>query len=312
LSGPSAQTSGARPTIAACVICRNEGDKLVGCLESVSWADERLVVDLESEDDTASVAERLGARVVRHEVVPIVEPLRNVAADAVGSDWVLALDPDERVEPGLARELRALSVRNDIDVIVIPFMNYDLGFPPSQPLHRYNPIPRMYRRDRIRWPEKPHALPAFDPSRTYRIPSRDELVMRHERSRNLPEILDRAIRYAPAQAQAMIDDGEVFMARRMVRALAEKTYKQFVAGRPYQDGVPGLLRATVLVHYHFCVWLELWQRSGIGRTAEDDRYVAKIGKAVSAFDRAQRLARAPLKAARRLRSCRSHPLDPRP
>ena len=300
MTGDSTESPAPAATIAVCIVGRNEADKLVECLESVTWADEIVFVDLESEDESAAIAGRFGARVLRHPRVPIVELVRNVAADAATSDWVLAMDPDERVEPGLARELRALSRRTDIDLIEIPFMNYDLGFPPSHPSHRYEPKPRMYRPDRIRWPEEPHALPKFDRARSFRLPSEDEVVMRHERSRNLVEILDRAARYAPAEAQSMIDRGEVFTARRMIVRLAWKVYRQFIEARPYRDGVPGILRAAILVQYHFCVWLEFWQRSGVGRTADDDRFVARFGKVASALEAASRVGGTLAKAARRL------------
>jgi (heptosyl)LPS beta-1,4-glucosyltransferase len=279
------------PSIAACIVCCNEADRLVDCLASVDWVDEILVIDLESDDDSAAVAERLGARVLTRPRLPIVEPFRNVAADAVTADWILAVDPDERVEPGLARALREASVREDIDVVEIPFMNEDLGFPASHPTLRYDPKPRMYRRDRIRWPEAPHALPTYDAARAVGRPARDELVMRHVRSRNLAEILDRAVRYAPAQAQEMLDRGEVFSARRMITDLSDRAYRQFVVARAYRDGVPGILRAVSLVHYHFCVWLELWQRSGTGRTPEDDAYLARAGGRTSTVWRAARLPR---------------------
>jgi glycosyltransferase involved in cell wall biosynthesis len=293
--------SDAAPTIAVCIVCRNEADKLVDCVASAQWADEVVVLDLQSTDGSADVAAKLGARVVQHAPLPIVEPLRNVAADEVSTDWVLALDPDERVSPGLATELRRISRFEGVDLVEIPFMHVDLGHPPSHPLLRFDPKPRMYRRVRVRWPEEPHGLPAVERSKVYAIAARDELVMRHERSRNLGEILDRAVRYAPAQAQAMLDRGEVFSARAMTRDLAERAYRQVVLARAYRDGVPGLLRAGVLVHYHFCVWLELWQRSGARRTEEDDRYVARLGRAVEVLERLARLANAPRRFARRRR-----------
>ena len=64
-------------------------------------------------------------------------------------------------------------------------MNYDLGYPASHPMHRYDPKPRFYRRDRVRWPEIPNALPDIPPDRLLALPSRDDVVMVHERNRNV-------------------------------------------------------------------------------------------------------------------------------
>jgi glycosyltransferase involved in cell wall biosynthesis len=267
-------------TVSVCIVCRNEEDKLGPCLESAAWADEVIVLDLESTDESAKLARQHGARVIVHAPVPVVEAVRNVVADAATGEWILAMDPDERVSPGLRDELLRLRHRSDIDVVAIPFMNYDLGYPASHPMHRYDPKPRFYRRGRVHWPTVPNALPQVSPDRVLQLPSRDDVVMVHDRNRNIPEAIERALRYAPAEAQSMIDRGQVFTAHAMLRTLGGKAYKQFVAGRPWRDGVPGFLRAGILVAFHFYVWAAFWQLSGARRTPEDDRLMTNVGLAV--------------------------------
>jgi glycosyltransferase involved in cell wall biosynthesis len=257
--------------ISVCIVCRNEADKLGPCLESVRWADEVVLMDLDSEDGSAELARAAGARVVRHAPVPVVEAVRNAVADAATGEWILAIDPDERVSPGLAAELRRASARADVDAVVVPRMNYDFGYAATSPLQRYEPQLRMYRRAVVRWPDFPNALPEVREGRVLRLASRDELTLAHDRNRSIEEALDRVRRYAPVQAQAMIDAGELFSARRMVLTLAEKLYRHFVLARALRDGVPGLLRAGVLVAFHLYVWAAFWHRSGARRTAADDR-----------------------------------------
>jgi (heptosyl)LPS beta-1,4-glucosyltransferase len=271
--------------ITVCIVCRNEADKLAPCLESVGWADEILVMDLSSEDDSAIVAQRYGARVLRRDPFPIVEPLRNEIAAAATNDWILALDPDERVTLELAKALRELAQRDDLDAIVIPRMNYDLGYPPSNPIQRYEPQLRMYRRTRVKWPEIPNTLPIVSEDRKFQLAQRDDLVIIHDRSRNVPEILERVIRYAPAQAQSMLDQGQRFTAKAMFRALAAQIDKEFFRGEAWNDGVPGVIRATILVAYKFYVWTAFWQLSGAQRTAEDDRMVRRMGKTLGILRR---------------------------
>jgi glycosyltransferase involved in cell wall biosynthesis len=266
--------------VSACIVCRNEADKLGPCLESAAWVDEIVVLDLESTDDSAELARKHGARVISHPQVTVVEVVRNVVADASKGDWILALDPDERVSPGLREELLRLRGRTDIDAVAIPFMNYDLGYPATHAVHRYDPKPRFYRRDRVRWPEAPNTLPAIAPDRLLSLPSEDRFVMIHERNRTVAEAIERALRYAPAEAQSMIDRGQVFTARAMIRTLGGKAYKQFVVAKPWQEGVPGFLRAGILVAFHFYVWAAFWQLSGAKRTPADDRLMARIGQAV--------------------------------
>jgi glycosyltransferase involved in cell wall biosynthesis len=273
------------PRISVCIVCRNEADKLAACLQSVSWTDEIVVMDLASTDSSAAVAREHGARVITRAPVPIVELVRNDVASAAGGEWILVLDPDERVSPGLARELQQLSRRADLDAIIIPRMNFDLGYPPSNPLQRYEPQLRMYRRCKVEWPALPNGLPVVPDDRVHRLPERDDLVLLHDRSRNIPEVLDRVIRYAPAQAQSMIDRGEVFTARAMLGTLASEIHTQFVRGQAFKDGVPGLLRASILVAFQFYVWAAFWQLSGATRTASDDRLCRRLGLVTEAIRR---------------------------
>jgi glycosyltransferase involved in cell wall biosynthesis len=252
------------------VVCRNEADRLEPCLDSLRWVDELVVMDLESDDGSPELARRAGARVIGHPPVPIVETVRNVVADSATGEWVLVVDPDERVSPGLAEELRRLVASPGVDAVVVPRMNLDFGHAPSSPLQRYEPQLRMYRRAAVRWPTFPNALPQVPDDRTARVAARDDLTLVHDRNRNIPEAIDRVRRYAPAQAQAMIDAGEVFTASRMARTLGEKLYRHFVVSRALRDGVPGLMRAGLLVAFHFYVWAAFWQLSGAQRTENDD------------------------------------------
>jgi glycosyltransferase involved in cell wall biosynthesis len=268
-------------SVSACIVCRNEADKLGPCLDSVGWADEIVLLDLDSDDGSADLARAAGARVVTHVPVPIVEAVRNVVADAASGDWILALDPDERVSDGLAAELRRLASRPDLDAVVVPRMNFDFGHPPSSPLQRYEPQLRMYRREAVRWPGFPNALPDVPEGRLTRVEARDELTLVHDRNRNIPEAIDRLRRYAPAQAQAMIDAGEVFSARRMLTTLAEKLYRHLLLARALRDGVPGLMRAALLVAFHFYVWAAFWHQSGARRSPEDDRLLRGMDRALA-------------------------------
>jgi glycosyltransferase involved in cell wall biosynthesis len=290
--------------ISVCIVCRNEADKLEPALDSVRWADEVLVLDLSSTDGSAELAARHGARVIVREPAPIVEQVRNEVARLATHDWILALDPDERVTPGLAEELKRIARRIDIDAVVLPRTNRDFGFAPTAEVHRFEPQLRMYRRDRVRWPEVPNALPRVAESRLYRVDARDELVLVHERSRNIVEVLERSMRYAPLQARSMIDRGMTFSARAMARELGRQFIRHFLKGRALRDGVPGLFRAAVLVQFHFHVWVEFWQQSGARRTPADDRYLARYDVGIEGVRRTARLLTVPLRLVRSARGRR--------
>ncbi|MBD0291340.1 MAG: glycosyltransferase family 2 protein [Thermoleophilia bacterium] len=292
-------------TISACIVCRNEGDRLEECLASAAWADEILVLDLESDDGSADVARRQGARVIPHPVVPIVERVRNEIAAHARGDWILVLDPDERVSPGLARALDAVRGREDLAAVDIPFMHFDFGHAPTNPVHRYDHKVRMYRRSRVAWPTIPNELPRVPRDAVHRLPSRDDVVMLHYRNRTIPEALERVLRYAPAEAEAMIAAGETFTAREMVRTLWRKVNRHFVRANALGDGVPGFMRASVLVAFDLYVWAAFWQMSGARKTPEDDVYMRRLGRGLKLVAGVARLAESPRRVRAKARRWRS-------
>ena len=91
-------------TLSVILITRNEAANIRACLASVAWADERIVVDSGSSDDTVAIARELGASVHEHDW-PGFGPQKNRALDYASGDWVFSIDADERVTPELRAEL---------------------------------------------------------------------------------------------------------------------------------------------------------------------------------------------------------------
>lgn len=86
------------------LITKNEAANIRECLQSVAWADEIIVVDSGSTDDTVSIAKEMGAQVYQHDW-PGFGPQKNRALGYATKDWVFAIDADERVTDKLRAEL---------------------------------------------------------------------------------------------------------------------------------------------------------------------------------------------------------------
>lgn len=112
------------------VITKNEAKNIAACLESVAWADEVIVIDSFSDDDTVPISLRYTDRVVQRQWPGMVGPQRNFGLDMTRFDWVLFLDADERVTPELKEEIAALINRPDEGKLAgaaIPRKNYFFG-----------------------------------------------------------------------------------------------------------------------------------------------------------------------------------------
>jgi len=89
------------------MVATNQEASLGRALESVKWADELLVLDCGSSGSTAPLARGYGAKLLRFPANDAGQ--RNSAIDQATGDWVLALEADEVVSPGLARAIRRLT-----------------------------------------------------------------------------------------------------------------------------------------------------------------------------------------------------------
>ena len=113
--------------ISAFILTFNEAEKIKAAVESVLWADEIVVVDSFSTDDTADIAAGLGARVVQ---VPFkgFGDLRNQAVTACRYEWIFSLDADERCTKAVRDEILALIAGSPAcDVYRVPRRSYMMG-----------------------------------------------------------------------------------------------------------------------------------------------------------------------------------------
>ena len=100
--------SPARATLSVIIITLNEAAHIGECIDSVSFANEIVVVDSGSTDATREIAKEKGAKVVLTEDWPGFGRQKNRALDLATCDWVLSIDADERVTPELEQEVLAV------------------------------------------------------------------------------------------------------------------------------------------------------------------------------------------------------------
>ena len=136
------------------MIVRDEAALIEACLRSVQgFAEELVVVDTGSTDNTVALAQAMGARVEQIEWPGDFAPARNQALQFVSGDWVLVLDADEQLRPEAMAPLRALMAQPD--VLVINLLRHERGAVQSP----YSNVSRLFRRHpAIRWSRAYHSM----------------------------------------------------------------------------------------------------------------------------------------------------------
>jgi len=100
--------------LSAVVISQNSADVMDRCLESLKFADEIIVVDACSEDETPEIARRYDAQVITNEWPGFAKQFQ-LAADSAKGEWIFRCDTDEEVPESLAREILEIIGRSDAE-----------------------------------------------------------------------------------------------------------------------------------------------------------------------------------------------------
>lgn len=109
------------------ILTCNEERNIKECIESAGVADEVLVIDSGSTDNTLQIAQNSGARVVCHPMKEGFAAQRNFALKQTNAEWVMFLDADERISADLANEIKNAILNNKKTAYEIPRRNIAFG-----------------------------------------------------------------------------------------------------------------------------------------------------------------------------------------
>jgi glycosyltransferase involved in cell wall biosynthesis len=235
------------------IITRNEAAHIEACLASVAWADDRLVVDCGSSDETVALAERSGARVIVHEW-PGYAAQKNFAASEAEFDWVLSVDADERVTPELAHEIRSTLAAPDAAGYRMPRVTWHLGrwfrttdwYPDAQL--------RLYDRRRARWKARRvhESVEVNGPVRALRQ------ELQHFAYRDIGHHLATMDRYTTLAAADMFEAGRRAGLFDLVCHPPAAFLRNYLLRRGILSGIPGLIVSAMNAHYVFLKFAKLW------------------------------------------------------
>jgi hypothetical protein len=254
--------------LSAVVVVRNEAALLVECLPRLSFADEVLVLDMESTDDSSHVAASHGARVIRIPVEPIAERVRNTGFEESQGEWVLFIDPDEFVPPVTGGQIRTVLGNATAVGYYLPFRTFAFGRPLEHGFGLW-PMLRLTRRDSARYPagELPaHTLPQVN-GPVESLVGRIEPI-EHHCFRDISQVIEKSLRYAQSRGTTLgpVQTPDLLYAHKML-------LRNLVLLELWRDGSAGLVAGAMVAIgdtlAHFYAWEALGypEIGGGGRSA---------------------------------------------
>jgi glycosyltransferase involved in cell wall biosynthesis len=244
-----------RVPVTVTIITLNEAGHIAAAIDSAAWADEILVVDSGSTDDTVTIATGTGVRVMSRTWPGYVDQ-KNYAASVASHDWIFSLDADERMTPALAAEVRAIVDGAAAErAFRVPRVTFHLGrwirttdfYPDYQT--------RLYDRRAARWQGKyvHESVAADGPIGQLK----NEL--QHYSYRDLSDHLERINRYSTLAAQQMLESGRRAGPVELLLHPPAAFLRNYVLRGGFADGMAGLTLSLVNAYSVLLKFAKLWE-----------------------------------------------------
>lgn len=248
----------AKINISAVINTRNEEKNIEDCLKTLQFADEIIVVDMESTDSTKQIARSFTDKVYDHKMVGYVEPARNFAISKAVGTWILIVDADERIPKTLAQKLIEITEKEEIDFVRIPRKNLIFGQWTQHSRWWPDFNVRFFKKGMVQWQNEIHSIPITTGTGINLDPD-EALAIEHHHYNTIDEYFERALRYSTQQSKELIGSGYKFDAKDLIEKPISEFIGRYFAGEGYKDGLHGLVLAFLQMFSIMLIYLKVWQ-----------------------------------------------------
>ncbi|OGY22369.1 MAG: hypothetical protein A3A65_04405 [Candidatus Chisholmbacteria bacterium RIFCSPLOWO2_01_FULL_49_14] len=240
----------------------NEEKNITSCLKSVKgFADELIVVDGSSTDQTREIARRLGAKVIKTENLPMFHTNKQMAIEAASGDWILQLDADEIVSKELERKIRKIiKTESPASAFAIPRKNYFLGRWLRKGGQYPDNVIRLFKRGKARFPQKSvHEQLEVD-GEVKKLTG--HLI--HHTAPTLARYVNSANRYTSLTAQELKQQRIKLSPQQTFKFVVFKPCRTFflnyVRHKGFMDGFPGFVFALFSGLHWPIAYMKYWEQ----------------------------------------------------
>ena len=251
--------------ISATIITFNEEENIRAACDSVAWADEIVVIDSQSTDQTRQIASQCGAQVISREWSGFAAQ-KQFATEQTSREWVFSLDADERVSDELKASIQALRTR-PADRLADGYSIARRSFYQGRWIRGGGWYPdrqlRLFRKSLGRWAGKHiHESVKMDAGSRVEILPGDILHYTVRDAAHHHRMIGE--RYAPLAARQMFEAGRRTSAFQIATAAPAAFFRGYILKGGFLDGLAGFSIASFAAHHAFLKHLMLWEMQNTG------------------------------------------------
>lgn len=244
--------------ISAVILTKNEGKNIKECIDSLKWCDEVIIIDDNSEDKTADLANKEGVRVYKRKLEDDFSAQRNFALEKAKGDWVLFIDADERVTKNLEEEIKKAIQNNDFSGYLLKRRDVMWGRELRHGETGKVRLLRLARKGSGRWRRAVHEVWGVQGNT-------EELKnpLLHYPHQTLREFISDIDWMSTLHAQENKREGKKSSLLKIIFYPKFKLFDNWILKLGFLDGVQGLLVALLMSFHSYLAWSKLWlmQRS---------------------------------------------------
>ncbi len=264
-AAPAPGAGTARERLSAFVISYNRTALIATCLRALAFADEIILVDKSSTDDTVARASALVDRVIPVPWSPTVEETRAFALAQCTHDWILFLDDDECLSPAAVRFIDAELAAPRADVYALPRREYVLGEHDERAYYWPEHQVRLFRRGAVEFSATVHGGTQQVSDRLYKVPADGGVCVHHLSHADVAQWIEKTNRYTSRPDRVRAESGGSGLAEHAHARIDAWARAGRPAGPSDYPAAVALLRAT----YDIVDRLKSWeQERGLDGTAQ--------------------------------------------
>lgn len=242
--------------ITAIILAKNEQEMLQGCLDTLSWCSDILVIDNGSTDKTREIAESYAAKVISFKHDSFAR-LRDEGLKRAKTDWIFYIDPDERVTPILAKEIMVTIETQAPSAISFLRENYFYGERFDFGGLQSDFVTRVFKKSDLKgWVGDIHESPDFSGEKIFL-----DTKLIHFTHRDLKTSLAKSSEWTIMEAEALANSertGTVGFVTIFRKFTMEFLRRAFIK-KGYKDGTKGLIESLIQAFNRAFVYIQVWE-----------------------------------------------------